>query len=66
MGRALIWAGVVLLVLGILFSLGPNLLNKIPGNIELRGKNWTFYFPFGLCVLISVIGSLLLWLFGKR
>jgi hypothetical protein len=66
MGRALIWAGILLIFLGILFSLGGNLWNKIPGNIQLRGKNWTLYFPLGICLVISLLGTLLLWLFGRR
>jgi hypothetical protein len=66
MGRALISAGLLLIFLGILFNLGGDMWNKIPGNIQLRGKNWTVYFPIGLCVVISVVGSLLLWIFGRR
>jgi hypothetical protein len=59
MSRALIVAGILLVLVGVLW-------NRIPGNFELRGKNWTVYFPFGACLLISVLGSLLLWLFGRR
>jgi Protein of unknown function (DUF2905) len=64
--RTLIWGGILMVFLGILFALGGKLWNQIPGNVEIRGKNWTFYFPIGLCLLISIVGSLLLWLFGKR
>lgn len=66
MARGLIWAGILLIFLGILFSLVGPMWNKIPGNIEVKGKDWSFYFPFGICIVISVIASLLLWLFGKR
>ena len=66
MGRSLIWAGVLLIVAGILVSLGGAFWNRVPGNLVVKGKNWTFYFPWGLSLLVSVVGSLLLWLFSKR
>ncbi len=66
MGRQLIWAGILLVVMGILLSFGGTLWNRIPGNFELKGKNWTVYFPFGICVVISLLASLILRLFGRR
>jgi hypothetical protein len=66
MGRALILGGLILLVMGLLVTFGGNFLNRIPGNFELRGKNWVIYFPFGLCLLISLIGTLLSWLLNRR
>ena len=66
MARGLIWAGILLVFVGILFSVGGTLWNRIPGNFEMKGKNWTFYFPFGICIVVSILGSLMLWLFGKR
>ena len=66
LGRTLIWAGLVLLAAGILISVGGSLWNRIPGNFEFKGKNWTIYFPFGICLVVSILGTLLLWLFSKR
>jgi hypothetical protein len=66
MGRALIWTGILLVFLGLLFTVGGSLFNRMPGNLQIKGKGWTFYFPIGLCLAISLIGSLLLWLLDKR
>jgi len=68
-GRTLIFAGVVLIVVGLLVTFGDKLpirLGRLPGDIEIRGKNSVFYFPVVTCILISVVMSLVMWLFGRR
>lgn len=68
MGRILIAAGVFLVVLGLLFTVGDRLplrLGRLPGDIYIQGKHSTFYFPVVTCLLLSVILSLVLWLFRK-
>jgi hypothetical protein len=68
-GRALIYAGVVLLVLGILVTFGERLpirLGRLPGDIVYRGKNTTFYFPIVTCLIVSAVLTLLSWLFSRR
>jgi ribose/xylose/arabinose/galactoside ABC-type transport system permease subunit len=70
-GRTLIVLGTALVVLGLLFTLGDKLpipirLGRLPGDIEIRGKNSVFYFPVVTCILLSVVLSLVMWLFGRR
>jgi hypothetical protein len=68
-GRMLIILGVILIVAGLLFTLGERLpirLGRLPGDIVIRGKNSTFYFPWVTSLLISIILTALLWLFGRR
>jgi len=68
-GRTLIVLGVTLVVVGLLFTLGDKLpirLGRLPGDIEIRGKNSVFYFPVVTCILLSVVLSLVMWLFGRR
>jgi hypothetical protein len=68
-GRVLIVLGVVLVVCGLLFTLGDKLpfrLGHLPGDIEVRGKNSVFYFPVVTCIILSVVLSLVMWLFGRR
>jgi hypothetical protein len=68
-GRMLIMIGIVVLVLGAIVSFGEKLpirFGRLPGDIEIRGKNSVFYFPVVTCLLLSVILSFLLWLFGRR
>lgn len=67
-GRLLITAGIMLAVLGGLFMLGGRIpwLGHLPGDISIQRKNLRLYFPFGTCVLLSVILTLILWLFRRR
>jgi len=63
----LILGGVIFLVGAVLLLAGRfNLpLGRLPGDIVYRGKNSVFYFPIVTCILISVVLSLILWLFGR-
>lgn len=63
----LVFGAVVLLVLGGVFLLlGRFGVTRIPGNLSFGGGNFTVYFPIGLMILISVIGTILLNLFFRR
>ena len=65
----LILLGLVLLFLGVIVSIGEKLpirFGRLPGDIVIRGKHSVFYFPLVTCLLLSVIASLLLWLFNRR
>ena len=67
LGRLLIGGAVVLLVLGGLFVLlGRFGLDRLPGDLVFRRGNFTFYFPIGLMILLSVIGTIVLNLFFRR
>ena len=68
-GRGLIILGAILLVAGLILTFGERLpirFGRLPGDIVLRGKNTTFYFPIVTSLLISVVLSLLLWIFNRR
>jgi hypothetical protein len=68
-GRTLILIGLGLVVLGAIVMLGERLpirLGRLPGDIVVRGKNTTFYFPLVTCLIVSVILTLVGWLFGRR
>jgi hypothetical protein len=67
-GRMLIALGVLLVVLGLLFTIGEKLplrLGRLPGDIYVRGKHTSFYFPIVTCLLLSVVLSLAMWLFRR-
>jgi hypothetical protein len=69
MGRALIAVGIVLVVFGLLLTLGDKLpirLGRLPGDIVIRGKGTTFYFPLATSLILSLLLSLVLWLLGRR
>ncbi len=64
-GRLLIVAGVALVVTGLLWEFGFR-VGRLPGDIEIRGKATTFYFPVVTCLLLSGLASLVLWLLNRR
>jgi hypothetical protein len=67
LSRFLIITGLVLLGIGLVLWLGPKIpwLGKLPGDITYKRDNFTFYFPLGTCILLSVILSLILYFFRK-
>jgi len=69
MGRAFIAIGIVLVVVGLVLTFGEKLpvrLGRLPGDIVVRGKNTTFYFPLVTSLLLSVLLSFVMWLFSRR
>ena len=66
-GKLLIGGAVVLLVLGgVYFLLGRFGVNRLPGDLILRRGNFTLYFPIGLMILLSVIGTIVLNIVFRR
>ena len=69
LGRALIAGGLLMAFVGVLFVLSERLpfrLGQLPGDISITGKNGSFYFPVVTCLVISVVLSLVMWLFSGR
>ncbi|MFI5396794.1 MAG: DUF2905 domain-containing protein [Candidatus Binatia bacterium] len=66
-GKLLILFGAVLVIVGGLLMLAGRIpwLGKLPGDIFYKGEHVTFYFPIVTCLLISVILSLLFYLFRR-
>ena len=62
----LVFAVVLALVGGVLMLLSHLGVSHLPGDIVIRGKNVTFYFPLGLSILLSVVLTLALNLFSRR
>ena len=58
---------VALLVLGGLFLLlGRFGVERLPGDLVFRRGNLTVYFPIGLMILLSVVGTIVLNLVFRR
>jgi hypothetical protein len=69
LGRTLIAIGAILVIAGLLITLGARLpfrLGRLPGDIVVRGKHSLFYFPLMTCLLLSLALSIVMWLAGKR
>ena len=62
-------AGAILVGLGLLVLALDKLnlpLGRLPGDIVWRGKNGAFYFPWVTCLLLSLLGTLVLWIVRRR
>ena len=66
MTRILVTLGIILVIVGIawpwLVKLG---LGRLPGDIVIERENFRFYFPLTTMILVSLVLSLLVWLFRK-
>lgn len=64
-GRLLIILGVVLILVGLLLTYGGRIpwLGRLPGDIRIERENFSFYFPLATSLLVSLLLSLLFWLF---
>ena len=66
LGRVLMVIGGVLLLAGIaLTAFGGLGLGRLPGDFVYRRGNVTFFFPLATSILLSIVLSLLLWLFRR-
>jgi hypothetical protein len=66
-GKLLIFTGIIITLVGIFITFFDKipLLGKLPGDIHIEKKNFSFYFPLSTCIIISIILSLILWLLRK-
>ena len=67
LGKWLVIFGVILAAVGLVLMVAPKIpwLGKLPGDFTYRGERFTFYFPLATCILLSVILSLILYLFRR-
>lgn len=67
LGKLLVLFGILLVVLGVVFSVGPKIpwLGHLPGDIYIERERFMFYFPLTTCLLLSLILTLVLYLFRR-
>ena len=67
-GKFLILLGLVIAAIGglLLFSEKIPWIGRLPGDIMIQRKNFTFYFPVVTSILLSVILTLIFWLIGRK
>jgi hypothetical protein len=64
--RTLIILGLVLVAAGLLWPWLTKIgLGRLPGDIHIEGENGGFYFPIVTCLVISIVLSVLLWIFRR-
>ena len=66
-GKLLILWGVILILVGLLLTLMPQIpfMGRLPGDIVIKRENFQFYFPIVTCIIISLILTFLLNLFRR-
>ena len=66
----LLVAGALLALVGLLLLVAerfPGLrLGRLPGDVAVERERWRFYFPLGTSILVSIVLTLLFWIFGRR
>ena len=67
LGKMLILLGVFVILVGLFLLLGEKIpwIGRLPGDIIIRRKNFTFYFPIVTSIIISIILTLLFTLLRK-
>jgi hypothetical protein len=67
-GKWILIFGVMLVVVGAVVWLIETLglpLGRLPGDIRMRGQDWSFHFPIVTCIVVSivltVVVNLLIW-----
>ncbi|HZG13996.1 MAG TPA: DUF2905 domain-containing protein [Candidatus Bathyarchaeia archaeon] len=63
--KLLIIGGVVLVIIGIIWQVGGRFIpfGRLPGDIAVEKENFRFYFPVVTCIVISIVLSLISYLF---
>jgi hypothetical protein len=66
-GKFLVIAGLLIAVIGALLwsGFGKGWLGRLPGDVNYSKGDFSFHFPIVTCLLISVVLTLLMWLFRK-
>jgi len=67
-GRTLVIAGLVIAGFGALLMFSGKIpwIGKLPGDILIERKNFSFYFPLATSILVSLLLSLVFWLLGRK
>jgi hypothetical protein len=67
-GKGLILIGIIIAALGAILTVAGKVpfIGRLPGDILIQRKNFTFYFPLATSILLSLIITLILWVLGRR
>ena len=67
-GKLLLGLGLLLAVIGVVLMFAGRIglpLGRLPGDIVYKGKHTTVYIPIVTCIVISVVASVLMYLFSR-
>ena len=69
LGRTLIVTGGIIVLVGLFLAFGPRLpfrIGRLPLDFHFERDNFSFYFPLGTSIVISVILTIVLRFLMKR
>lgn len=68
LGRLLLIFGVILAAAGLLLMFADRIpfLGRLPGDILVKKKNFTFYFPLATMILVSIVLTVIVNLLIRR
>ena len=68
LGKTLIVIGLVIVAVGGVLLVAGRVpwLGRLPGDIYIQRGNFSFYFPVVTSLIVSVLLTLLFWLFSRR
>ena len=66
-GKLIFFAGLVTAVVGLVLwkTGGLGGLGRLPGDISVQRPGFSFYFPITTCIVVSIILTLLMWVFRR-
>lgn len=67
-GRLLLVIGVIIAIVGLFFIYSGKipLIGRLPGDIIIQRKNFTFYFPLATSIIVSLVLTVIVWILGRR
>jgi hypothetical protein len=68
LGKLLILIGAILVVAGVILIFLPKIpfLGRLPGDIYIKKEKFVFYFPLTTSIIVSIILTVLFWIFRQR
>ena len=67
LGRMLIVLGIIIVAVGLILVFAPKIphIGRLPGDIYVKKDSFTFYFPLTTCIIVSLILTLIFWIFRR-
>ena len=68
MGKVLVVVGLIIVCIGLVIMFGNKipLLGRLPGDIHIQKKDFSFYFPITTSIIISIILTFIFTLFSRK
>ncbi|HTC21441.1 MAG TPA: DUF2905 domain-containing protein [bacterium] len=66
-GKWVVLTGMILAAIGLFMGVAGKFpfAGRLPGDLYFEGQNFKFYLPLTTYLLLSMVGSLVLWIFSK-